>query len=269
MDELLIEDKKYISLKQAAHATGYAKDYVGQLCREGRVPARLIGRNWYVLETALQDHRFRPTKDQSVKNEEVKGASVVRPVFTQTWQSPRYEAAPVDVLPSVNRLREVGDAVSQPELESDSGTDEALEPRDNSWKEWFDRFDSVAKIVATPATPATMGELQEEAREEWVEPEREAVNVPIHAIHQPQPRELLPRMVKESIHHEALQDQSVEQPSQLRRGSRGLFRTIQLVSILLALLAASVAVIGSGRFDRYVASISQARIIAGIELYNK
>lgn len=58
MDELLIGDEKYISTKRAAKITGYAKDYVGQLCREGRVSARQVGRAWYVLETAIKEHRF-------------------------------------------------------------------------------------------------------------------------------------------------------------------------------------------------------------------
>jgi hypothetical protein len=51
MDELTLDDKAYLSSKRAAQVTGYAKDYVGQLCREGRVEARLVGRNWYVLES--------------------------------------------------------------------------------------------------------------------------------------------------------------------------------------------------------------------------
>ncbi|MHB1163603.1 MAG: hypothetical protein ACYCZZ_03760, partial [Minisyncoccota bacterium] len=67
MDELLIEGKKYISSKQAAKITGYAKDYIGQLCREGRVSARLVGRSWYVLEAAIQDHRFGAVEERGAK----------------------------------------------------------------------------------------------------------------------------------------------------------------------------------------------------------
>lgn len=58
MDEITLEGKKYFSSKKAAEVTGYSKDYVGQLCREGRVKARLVGRNWYVLEKSIQEHRF-------------------------------------------------------------------------------------------------------------------------------------------------------------------------------------------------------------------
>src|SRR3990167_4508057 len=85
MDEILIEEKRYISSKRAAKLTGYAKDYIGQLCREGRVPARLVGRSWYVLETAITDHRFgKGGKDEKQKNK-------AKPIFTSTWETPRYE----------------------------------------------------------------------------------------------------------------------------------------------------------------------------------
>lgn len=106
MDEILIEEKKYISSKQAAKVTGYAKDYIGQLCREGRVPARLVGRSWYVLETAIQDHRFGLADIQ--QNESIEAIVHPEEKATTAWESPRYEAY------------------------SDNLQD--------SWKEWFDRI---------------------------------------------------------------------------------------------------------------------------------
>ena len=117
MEEIFIEEKKYISSKRAAKITGYAKDYIGQLCREGRVPARLVGRNWYVLETAIQDHRFGDSEVIELK-ENAKIASSV-PVLPPTWETPRYESSP----------------------ESEGAQD--------SWRAWFDRFDSGAAEKGT------------------------------------------------------------------------------------------------------------------------
>lgn len=57
MDEIILDGKEYISAKRAAKQTGYTKDYVGQLCRAGRLPARMIGRNWYVEESAVSAQR--------------------------------------------------------------------------------------------------------------------------------------------------------------------------------------------------------------------
>ncbi|TSD04852.1 MAG: hypothetical protein Greene07147_906 [Parcubacteria group bacterium Greene0714_7] len=66
MDELVISGKKYISSKRASELTGYAKDYVGQLARGGKVPATRIGRAWYVDEAALILHE---TAGQGVTSE--------------------------------------------------------------------------------------------------------------------------------------------------------------------------------------------------------
>jgi hypothetical protein len=60
MNEITIGDKVYISAKRAAEITGYARDYVGQLCREGHMDAKMVGRSWYVYEPAIRAHRFGP-----------------------------------------------------------------------------------------------------------------------------------------------------------------------------------------------------------------
>lgn len=49
--------KEYISASRAALESGYAADYVGQLCRSGKIPAKLIGRSWYVDIDALLIHK--------------------------------------------------------------------------------------------------------------------------------------------------------------------------------------------------------------------
>ena len=57
MDELLIENRKFISSKRASEITGYAQDYVGQLSRMGKISARRVGRAWYVDEEDIRTHR--------------------------------------------------------------------------------------------------------------------------------------------------------------------------------------------------------------------
>lgn len=53
MDALEIQGRRYISSKRASELTGYAKDYVGQLAREGKIPGSRLGRAWYVDESAI------------------------------------------------------------------------------------------------------------------------------------------------------------------------------------------------------------------------
>jgi len=154
MDEIIIEEKKYISSKRAAEITGYAKDYVGQLCREGRVPARLIGRGWYVLEAAIQDHRFGNPEAPEVPE-------AAEPEKTIEWEAPRYEAS------------------NEPEMSQNI---------QDSWREWFNRFDHKEEVVE-PKKAETEVETETEIEREGQE---EPVNVPIHAIYRPLPVELLP-----------------------------------------------------------------------------
>ncbi|MFA5942615.1 MAG: helix-turn-helix domain-containing protein [Candidatus Paceibacterota bacterium] len=263
MDEILIEDKKYISSRQAAKITGYAKDYVGQLCREGRVPARLVGRSWYVLEAAIQDHRFG---GPVVEQEEV--VRTTPAVSTRsTWESPRYEALIEEALPSVNRLRDIEGAAE----ESSEGMKESLE---DSWREWFDRFDTAAipgdvsegamdtedekadgeslAIESTDPEPdegvvvvvSEPGERVEEAEAE--------VAVAIHTVPQDhsQPREPIATII----------------PKKQRSWAPVMIRTVGIVS---AALMAALAIIGSGYLDDYIGSDKRASIVAGVSFYNR
>lgn len=47
-NDLLLDGKKYISVNRASKETGYSQDYIGQLCRQNKIPSRLIGRTWYL-----------------------------------------------------------------------------------------------------------------------------------------------------------------------------------------------------------------------------
>lgn len=43
-----------ISLSHAARLTGYHQDYLGQLCRAGKLPASKVGRNWFTSKEAVE-----------------------------------------------------------------------------------------------------------------------------------------------------------------------------------------------------------------------
>lgn len=160
MDELLIDEKKYLSTKRAAKVTGYAKDYIGQLCREGRVKARQVGRSWYVLESDIRQHRFGsaeagpPSVSIPVAEEKSevkpKSADKVDKPIDHTWEAPKY--APVyDAPPQINLLKkEQHDTAeeSKGELkkaenpsvsvkELSQGDSEPLDNLNEAWEAWF------------------------------------------------------------------------------------------------------------------------------------
>lgn len=266
MDEIVIGEKKYISSKQAAKATGYAKDYVGQLCREGRVPARLVGRSWYVLESAIQDHRFGDPQNEPEEPEKV--VREEKPTLQSTWESPRYEASKAEELPSVNLLqrstRSEEGVGAGPQNTAEESPEYAQRLQD-TWQAWFDRFEHIAGAAA-PAEEAEKNEPEEPETEAAVE---EDVVIPVRAIYEEQqlpPEELLPKVKTPS--------QAQREPSRVEVGGRKwgsgrVLLAVQMTGVLLAFFATSLAILGSGYLDSYILSNSQVRIIAGVALYNK
>ena len=252
MDELVIGEKKYVSSKAAAKATGYAKDYVGQLCREGRVPARLVGRSWYVLESAIHDHRFGEPKEKT--NEEDKGNDTPAVTPMSAWDAPRYTTVDAEVLPSVNRLR-VED--SPPPVD---GGESTQHPQD-TWQAWFDRFEGIAQQIPTGIT----GEDSKKKEEE--------VAIPIHTIYDYQP----PARFEEPIqHHQAevwQEEESIQQrekgQKEIQRPGRVVVKTLKLAGVLVAVFMLATAVLGSGYLDTYIISSKTARAFAGVSVYQK
>ena len=150
MDELEIDGKTYLSSKAAAKLTGYAKDYVGQLCREGRVNARLVGRSWYVLEESIRTHRFGEEaevdpssikKDESFEQKEQTEEESHPEVKEVTEKSSTYNADFEHVyFPDDAQPIEEAPMLAQEHVESGEEVQETehISAMQDVWKEWFD-----------------------------------------------------------------------------------------------------------------------------------
>ena len=57
-DSLILQDNNYISAKRVQELFGYTSDYVGQLCRSGKIEAKMIGRSWFVTEKSIINHKL-------------------------------------------------------------------------------------------------------------------------------------------------------------------------------------------------------------------
>lgn len=260
MDEILIEEKKYVSSKRAAKITGYAKDYVGQLCREGRVPARLVGRSWYVLETAIEDHRFGEHGAEKKIQEEL---SVPAP--STTWESPRYETFMPEDLPSLPHLKDEVSQSSESNQEESLGVAHRLQ---DSWRAWFDHVEANSESSNPAPTPENMGKEEVGKEEPPLEEESEDndVNVPIHVVYEPLPKELLPISTKDIPHKK--HDQVVEFKEE-GRGNALIARALPIVGVLVAAIFVVLAVINTGYLDKYITSLTQVSVISGITIYNR
>ncbi len=54
---LIINGKRYVTTREAAKTAGYAPDYVGQLCRAGKLDCTTVGRSWFVAQESLLAHK--------------------------------------------------------------------------------------------------------------------------------------------------------------------------------------------------------------------
>lgn len=199
MDELTIGDKIYVSSKKAAKITGYAKDYVGQLCREGRVEARLVGRNWYVLESSLMEHRFgaeshdsfeTPVSEGVTEQESAPESQVSAPEVEQQWPEPVYRREEPVLVPLVSK--EPYHIEESKQVVSDMQT---------AWQEWFatqkKAQESVREVVEEDPTYLPSEDTYEEQTSEPVMTE-----APREIPESFQPEEQIPL----TIHREAVLD---------------------------------------------------------------
>ncbi len=267
MDEILIEEKKYVSSKQAAKITGYAKDYVGQLCREGRVPARLVGRSWYVLESAIQDHRFGNPEIESEDTSASAQAQTESQEFSRSSTMPevaKYEPAYAESLPALSKSRETAEAA--PAVEEKNLSQEDLQSLHDSWKEWFDHVRE--PLSAAADVPAQEVAAPEEGEKE-IEPESEAVEeevaeeIPLHVLRQSLPVET----VSANVGRTESRARSVGLGS--GAGNKKMVFAAQVAGVLVALASAALAIAGSGYFDTYLISANRVQAPAGIHVLNK
>ncbi len=56
MDHLEVGGKTYISVRRASEISGYNPDYLGQLCRGGKVRGTRVGRAWFIDSESLRAH---------------------------------------------------------------------------------------------------------------------------------------------------------------------------------------------------------------------
>lgn len=112
MEKVSLDGKTYIKATKIARDLGYTADYVGQLCRSGKVDAQLVGRSWFVEENSIQDHkenRYRSSKAQSKKHIKESVASVLEeetsvPHFYKKSESAyAYENDEADLIPTPSK----------------------------------------------------------------------------------------------------------------------------------------------------------------------
>jgi hypothetical protein len=262
MDELIIGEKAYIPSKKAAEITGYAKDYVGQLCREGRVEAKLVGRSWYVLESSIREHRFGGADIAAPKEEERGAEAVPEQSSDDAWGKPVYIPEKIEEIVPVYKPTSVE---NKPFIEESLESAKSVTDIQRSWERWFSEpaarqsKEPEAEVYAEPTEndfeiPEETYVVPEEAPEENIEPiepvrEVEApVAVSIRRTHASSThmRETEEREDSRSRHHVSMSRMRPRKQQKFHSGRKGSVLLIKALSIAVIVLTVAVTVVGSG-----------------------
>ena len=72
MDTIILEGITYTKASILAKRFRYTSDYIGQLCRSGKVVCHMVGRTWYVTESSLLDHKDTRYKEARLDEKTIK-----------------------------------------------------------------------------------------------------------------------------------------------------------------------------------------------------
>jgi len=103
------DGKNRITSKQAALLSGYAADYIGQLCRGGKLDAVMVGKTWMVVEESLKEHLDKIRQEEIQKIEEKKKEQQIKLIESRLRER-AIEVAEVRQVPKVASVEKVAEA---------------------------------------------------------------------------------------------------------------------------------------------------------------
>lgn len=132
MKELTLNGRTYLTTKRAAEITGYTTDYVGQLARQGKVDAQLVGRNWYIGEDSIKKHKFGEATVSIRKDEDESPAPALELLVSSVEDEIKKED---EIRPVVEEVKEEGVVESTEE--------DPLTNMQSVWQDWYKEQRSV------------------------------------------------------------------------------------------------------------------------------
>lgn len=83
-DSVIVDRKNFISAKRASEISGYTCDYVGQLCRSGKLESTRVGNAWFVSEKSILSHCINLAQESSVIEKKIVQPVVIeKPVVVE------------------------------------------------------------------------------------------------------------------------------------------------------------------------------------------
>ena len=257
MNELTLDGKTYVSSKRAAEITGYAKDYVGQLCREGRVEARLVGRNWYILESAIREHRFGEKEPENTNTLKTQSSA-------PAWDRPRYEQEIPPAIPTLS-------ARTSPKAE-------LVSDMQSAWQEWFTRRPATEIPDTLLEVDARSAEIDEEVEEKAASVSIRTIETEIDSLEEEivyEPQEPLDlKSIAESMNPALEEEVRIEESLEPQRGERrNPSSSVRFLFIVIIVVVVALTALGSGLLERYVpyewSRVNEVIFLEGISSINK
>jgi hypothetical protein len=129
MKKIVIDGKTYQKATDVAKDLGYTSDYVGQLCRAGKVEAQQVGRTWFVVPETIHEHKKSRYRSNQAKSKAAIAAyhsaaqttsqTIADAITPSRLSSHHYETDETDLIP---RLRSQTPKKSEPEEPSPSSS---------------------------------------------------------------------------------------------------------------------------------------------------
>ena len=109
MDTVVLDGTTYKKASVVAKEFKYTSDYVGQLCRAGKVDAHLVGRTWFVNSDSLTVHKKAKYQQKTKRN-----PAEAEVVLTNKTKPSRIEVNPVVKSKTMKGLVEEAELLQDP-----------------------------------------------------------------------------------------------------------------------------------------------------------
>lgn len=100
---IIEKGNEYVSASLAAKKLGYTSDYIGQLCRSGKIPGKLMGRTWFVDLQVLVNHK----KNRKLGKPKIDKSVVLSKPVSDNHDTAKVKINNIDVLNYVRDNREL------------------------------------------------------------------------------------------------------------------------------------------------------------------
>ena len=170
-NEVIFEGIPHLSVRKASEITKYTPDYVGQLCRSGKIRAKRIGRAWYVDKESLLKHwneNIETSKHGSLRRahdsktgEEVSGSSESENILEQKMEDlvgekPPHVEMPPQRLPH-SSLRKISEFVSRQSDEAVAGVSSGISSARKLSKETLQKISERIAVAESETFSALEG----------------------------------------------------------------------------------------------------------------